>query len=202
MKIAILAWGSLIWDQRNLAIASEFKPVGPPLPIEFCRVSADRRLTLVIDESIGVSCRTYIAESALGDLNAALANLWTREGSPDEVLPKYVRKHGRVGFVEVASGDCSNKALERHPNAVVTIKAWAQANGFEAAIWTALANNFREHEKTGELFSVEAATRYLGTLDKDVFALALQYIQTAPPEVQTPVRAATNAHWPVMLALH
>ncbi len=139
----------------------DFKPGGPLLPIEFCRVSGGGRLTLVIDEAFGASCQTYVAESACGDLDAALKNLWIREGSQGEALPRNVRTHGRVGFVEVASGDCSARALERHPKAVATIKTWAQANGFDAAIWTALARNFDQSDNAGEPFSANAAIRYL-----------------------------------------
>lgn len=196
MKIAVLAWGSLIWDCRELALADDFKPGGPLLPIEFCRVSGDRRVTLVIDEAFGTFCSTYAAVSACGDLNAALENLWMREGSQDEVLPKNVRTHGRVGVVEVASGNGSAKAIERHPEAVATIKTWTQANGFDAAIWTALAGNFHEPAKAGEPFSVEAAIRYLEALDAQKLETALAYIRSAPAEVQTPVRTAVNARWP------
>ena len=196
MRIAILAWGSLIWDRRGLNIAKDFKPRGPLLPVEFCRLSGGGRLTLVIDEAFGTSCPTYVAESACGDLDAALENLWIREGSLDEVLPNNVRTHGRVGFVEVASGDCSAKALGRHPKSVATIKTWAQASGFDAAIWTALASNFHEPEKAGEPFSVEAVIRYLETADAPKLSAALGYIRSAPSEVQTPVRAAVDVRWP------
>ena len=55
--------------------------------------------------------------------------------------------------------------MERHSKAAATIKTWAQANGFDAAIWTALASNFHEPDKAGEPFSVEAAIRYLEMLD-------------------------------------
>ena len=58
--------------------------------------------------------------------------------------------------------------MERHPQAVATIKAWAKANGYDAAIWTAVASNFHEPDKAAEPFS----------------------------EVQTPVRPAVNARWP------
>jgi hypothetical protein len=196
MRIAILAWGSLIWDSQKLAIAGEFNPCGPQLPIEFCRVSGGGRLTLVIDEEFGASCPTYVAESACADLDAALQNLWIREGSQEEVLPRNVRKHSRVGFAEVASGLCSDSAMNHHPRAVVTIKTWAQANRFDAAIWTALASNFGGSDKAGEPFSVEAAIRYLERLDVKSLKPALCYIRLAPPEVQTPVRVAVNERWP------
>lgn len=196
MKIAVLAWGSLIWDRRELAIAEDFRPSGPRLPVEFCRVSGDGRLTLVIDEAIGSSCLTYSAASTFGELDAALQNLWRREGSQDEVMPKNVRTHGRVGFVEVPSGDHNAKAMERHPQAVATIKTWALANGYDAAIWTALASNFHEPNRAAEAFSVEAAVQYLETLDARRRDAALRYVRSAPSEVQTPVRAAVDARWP------
>lgn len=111
------------------------------------------------------------------------------------MLPKNVRTHGRIGFIELASDHCSARALERHPQAVAAIKAWAQSNGFDAAIWTALASNFHEPDKAGEPYSVEAAIRYLELLDPQKYDAALRYIRSAPPEVQTPVRTAVNARW-------
>ena len=128
MRITRSCMGSLIWD-GSLNIVEDFMPRGPLLPVEFCRVSRGGRLTLAIDEAFGAPCSTYIAMSACSDLNAAMDNLWIREGSHDEVLPKNVRTHGRVGFVEVAPGFCSAKAMERHPNSVATLMTWAQANG-------------------------------------------------------------------------
>ena len=52
MKIAILGWGSLIWNQNGLPVKGQWKKNGPVLPIEFSRVSRDGRLTLVIDETM------------------------------------------------------------------------------------------------------------------------------------------------------
>jgi hypothetical protein len=48
MKIAVLGWGSLIWQPRELRISLPiWKTDGPELPVEFARVSMDGRLTLV-----------------------------------------------------------------------------------------------------------------------------------------------------------
>jgi hypothetical protein len=187
MRIGILAWGSLIWDRRALDIAEAFKPCGPHLAVEFCRVSRDGRLTLVIDEAFGASCLTYSALSAFSDLDAAIENLRPREAN---------QCANGVAFDELASGRQSDTAMQRHPQAVAAIKAWAKANGYDAAIWTALASNFREPDKAAERFSVEAAIRYLEALDAPKRAAALGYIRSAPPEVQTPVRAVVNARWP------
>ena len=89
--------------------------------------------------------------------------------------------------------------MDRHPQAVATIAAWAADNSYDAAIWTALKSNFDEPDKGGEPFSVTAAIRYLETLaseDAAKFARALTYIRKAPPEVQTPVREEVLKRWP------
>ena len=88
--------------------------------------------------------------------------------------------------------------MQRHPQAVATIAAWATANGYDAAIWTALASNFGEPDKGGEPFSVTAAIRYLAKLeerDPAQFARALDYICKAPPEIETPVRDEVKKRW-------
>jgi len=190
MKTAVLAWGPLVWDPRELRLAAEFVPNGPLLPIEFCRVSMDGRLTLAVDETYGALCKTFSAPSALENLDAAIENLREREG---------MRSAGEVGFVELASGRQSETAIERHPQAVATIAAWTQANGYDAAIWTARASNFEEWGKGGEPFSVTAALRYLEALEKSDaarFSLALDHIRSAPIEVQTPVRDEVQERWP------
>jgi hypothetical protein len=153
MRVAVVAWGSLVWNRNGLATVEEFGPIGPRLPIEFSRVSGDGRLTLVIDESAGATCATYAAPSTSNDLDRALEGLWIREGRNGEKVPRDIRKSGRVAFLDRISGQMSAKALERHPRAVETIDAWAAVSGYDAAIWTTLEGNFRD--RIGELFSVE-----------------------------------------------
>jgi hypothetical protein len=189
MKIAVLAWGSLVWDPRELQTATKFVANGPLLPIEFCRVSKDGRLTLAIDETFGDVCTSYSAPSAFEGLDAAIENLRSREGTD-------VRD---IGFVEPATGRQSETAAERHPQMLATIAAWAESNRYDAAIWTELASNFAKPGKAGEPFSVTAAIRYLETLqEKDgvAFARALEYIRNAPAEVDTPVRDEVAKRWP------
>jgi hypothetical protein len=195
VKIAVVAWGSLIWDPLDLQAAADFAPNGPLLPIEFCRISRGGRLTLVIDETFGAVCTTHSVPSALQDLDSAIGNLRAREN---------MRDAEGVGFVELGSGRRSRVAMQRHPDAVATIAAWAQANGYDAAIWTALQSNFDEPDQGGEPFSVTAALRYLESLageNADAFAAALAYIRNAPSEVDTPVRDAVMKRWPAAAAL-
>jgi len=190
MKTAVLTWGSLVWDPRDLRVAAGFAPNGPLLPVEFCRVSRDGRLTLVVDESLGATCTTFSAPSAIQSLDGAIDDLKLREKAPSGQ---------QIGFVELASGRQSDIAMERHPQAVAAIAAWATSNGYDAAIWTALPSNFHEPDKGGEPFSVTAALRYLEALearDGAAFARALAYIRKAPIEVETPVRDEVNKRWP------
>jgi hypothetical protein len=190
MRCAVLGWGSLVWDPRDLQVAADFAPNGPLLPIEFCRVSLDGRLTLVVDETLGAVCTTYSAPSAIRSLDGAIDNLRLREKMPSAQ---------QIGFVEPASGRRSDIAKQRHPQVVAAIEAWAASNGYDAAIWTALASNFDEPDKGGEPFSVTAAIEYLEALesrDRAAFARALDYFRKAPKEVETPVREEVNERWP------
>jgi len=158
-------------------VSHPFEPIGPCLPIEFCRVSRNECLTLVIDEIVGAPCITYSAIGGFSNLDSAIENLRVREGMP--------RGRG-VGFTAPSFGKESATAVERHRQAVKT--------GFGAAIWTALGNNFEE--KTSEPFSVKAAIRYLEARNERTLDAALRYIGQAPPEIKTPVREAVNARWP------
>lgn len=190
VKIAVLAWGSLVWDPRELRTAGKFAADGPLLPIEFCRISADGRLTLAIDEDFGAICKTYSASSALDSLDAAIENLQAREGMADARA---------VGFVETASGRQSEFAAQSHPQVVATIGAWTESLGYDATIWTALKSNFGDWGKGGEPFSVSAALQYLETLKGEEpakFARAHAYIRNASPEVETPVREEVAKRWP------
>jgi hypothetical protein len=191
VKSVVVAWGSVVWDPRDLRIAAKFTANGPLLPIEFCRVSEDGRLTLAIDETFGALCKTYSAPSSLESLDAARDDLCQREGMADAQA---------IGFVEPAANRQSDLAMENHPQVVATIAAWAESLGYDAAIWTALTSNFDEWGKGGEPFSVSAAMQYLETLegeDPAKFAQALAYIRKAPAEVETPVREEVAKRWPV-----
>jgi hypothetical protein len=188
MKIAILAWGSLLWHPDTLKIAQEFTLTGPNLPIEFCRISKNGRLTLIIDEDFGTLCQTYAAPSAFSTLDEAIENLREREAMP----------HARdVGFIDLTTNTRSPFATTRHPAATETIAAWAAPAGYDAAIWTALPSDFAS--TAPEPFSVNAAIRYLETLersDAQAFATALEYIRRAPEATQTPLRDRAATQWP------
>jgi hypothetical protein len=178
MTSAILAWGSLIWNPRDLPISGEWQQDGPVLPIEFSRISDNGRLTLVIDERHGADVPTRYALSPRLILDEAVADLQQCEGCPPE----------NTGFLEVATRRISPRAAERHPNACERIRAWATEKGFDAVVWTALGRRFKD--RINVPFSPAAAVRYLHGLPTPQKESALEYIRNAPPEVMTPVRQA------------
>jgi hypothetical protein len=185
MAIAILAWGSLIWNPGSLHIEGGWRPGGPALPIEFSRISNNGRLTLVIDEQCGVPVPTRFALSTLGDAQAAVRDLQLREGAP---TPK------GIGIVDStgAAGNCH--AFKKHPRAAEQIRQWAQESNIKTVIWTAIGPRFIEH--TGTPFSVDAAIHYLTSLTAPTKTMALEYIRNAPAEVMTPVRMKVEAAFP------
>jgi hypothetical protein len=91
---------------------------------------------------------------------------------------------------EVAEANLLNNterawATENHPDACNTIRAWAQANDWQAVIWTALSSNFAE--ALHQPFTVQAALDYLNGLAGETRAKAFEYIRRAPPETLTPL---------------
>jgi DNA topoisomerase VI subunit B len=169
MRLAIIGWGSLIWNPETLNFIGEWNPQGPILPIEFSRISANERLTLVIDEANGVPIQTLYALAATASLEEAIENLTAREGTNSR------------GIGHVRNSDQPQSRVEK------AILEWVVNNGFDAAIWTALSSNF-EH-KTGKPYSVENALAYVDSLEGSIKTIALEYISKAPAAVQTPFRA-------------
>ena len=175
MKIAILGWGSLVWNPRDLPLASPWLQGGPELPIEFSRISSDGRLTLVIDRVNGVGAASRFASSARGELELAVEDLRRREGPT---------RRENIGSV-IAQSDPRSRDIASQ------IAQWCGTAAFDAAVWTALGSNFRE--KRGTPFTVAAAMTYLAQLSGEQRTLAFEYINRAPVEVDTPLRRALAA---------
>ncbi len=150
-KIAIIGWGSLIWDLEILApqVQGDWQmEAGPLLPMEFSRVSPKRKLGLAVclDPAVGVPCRTHVIRSTRHKIEAAIEDLRARERAPEGLIGAYHTgfQHGRM------------------PEVVAQVQAWCAANGWDGAVWTDLEPNFAEH--TGRAFSVDEGLRYLKTL--------------------------------------
>lgn len=180
MKIAILGWGSLIWDKRDLPIVGDWQKDGPKLRIEFSRISKKGEragcLTLVIDERSEEESISLYAASPRTDLAQAIADLCAREGTSSD----------DIGFCEVAARRFAPNALNRHPKSCERICDWAAEKKYDVVVWTALARRFKD--VVGIQFSPAAALNYLSGLPAPTKKKAFAYIHSAPEQTMTPFR--------------
>lgn len=83
--IGVLAWGSLVWRPTHCEATLELRtpgqsePDGPPLPLEFARISRDGSLTLVVVPDYPHLVSALWSVSAFDDVDAAVRNLAGRE---------------------------------------------------------------------------------------------------------------------------
>lgn len=177
--IAILGWGSLIWDPRpefdvhHGAWLSD----GPALQLEFSRISESRQnaLTLVIDNAHGTICEIAYTMSTRKDPEDAIVDLRCREGCMIKAIGFWFADGRRTCTVAV-------------PAAIVT---WAQQHNFDVVIWTGLKSNFKERKNHN--FSFSAALDHLRALPSEGKVKAAEYIRKAPDFIQTPLRNAVAA---------
>jgi len=178
MNIAVIGWGSLIWCRGSLRIRTKWRGDGPVLPIEFARVSEDGRLTLVIHPGSAPQ-PTYWALSELDELRAARRNLKEREGCP-------------LANIHYFPLDEASPSIP--PEVETELGSWLPKHkGVEAVIWTGLKTNWEE-KFDKRAFSIDEAVRHLEKLDEErrqaraTYDRAKEYVQNAPPSIQTEVR--------------
>lgn len=173
MRIAILGWGSLVWDKRDLSIKGRSKTRGPKLPLEFSRKSSDGRLTLIIDENHGTPpTLTRYAISKFKDVGDAVCDLRHREGTP-------------LSNIGIMGGGVKEQRLPASKIAQEAIGAWLKKNKgtIDVVIWTNLGPN------DNFAFSGRSAEQYLKSLKGVCRDKAREYLVRAPKEVKTPLRA-------------
>ncbi len=182
-RIAVVGWGSLIWDPRGLPLRSPWQPDGPALPVEFTRVAADGRLTLGLRDGV-VDVQTLWAVMSGGQLEAARSQLAQRERTvPDRIGCLDRRGRGCLDSLDSIGGvgpGVGNEDLVRR------LASWLTDRQLEAVIWTALPPNFEE--RAGLALSVGAAVSYLEHVSDEVRRSAEQYVRRAPAQVRTDLR--------------
>jgi hypothetical protein len=174
MKIAVLGWGSLIWDPKELNILDDkWNENGPILPIEFARVSKDGRLTLVIKPN-WTEVKTMYAISSFQDLTQAIENLRNREQTIID----------RIGFYNFLTDE---KHIREGNNFIIpNLISWQAQNYIDAVIWTDLPPNFQDLLKLH--FNLENIEKVLKGLKKEEFEFAKKYINNTPAQITTRFR--------------
>lgn len=174
MKIAILGWGSLIWNPKSLQYNNEigWQKDGPFLPLEFARISMDGRLTLVIT-SDSREVQTLYTVSTSTILNEAILDLAVREGSGRKSIG-YYNKQRDIIFPEDF-------------NYIENLKAWLSIHPeIEAVIWTNLGANWKETDRLKS--EKKDRIEHFKALDGPSMALAEEYIRKAPIQIATKFR--------------
>lgn len=169
-KIAVIGWGSLIWDRRDLKLSSDWYKDGPSLPVEYLRISEDGRLTLVITDGVD-KFPTLWALSNFTDIKQAIDNLWKREGKP------YKEHIGSITADE--SCDCPIQK---------SIKEWIDKHRLYAAVWTALPHKVK---KNGDkIMTPQEAVKYITSIQKNIkkWTTAEMYVRNTPEQINTIIR--------------
>jgi hypothetical protein len=181
MKIALLGWGSLLWDggadfdQHHEVWQSD----GPSLQLEFSRISKTRlgALTLVVDPNHGVPVTVAWCLSKRSKAEDAACDLRCREGTTI----------GNIAQLAVPKEAPKDAAAGSEPPEDPTL-AWAKKKKLDVVIWTALESNFAKIKS--EQFSVPNAVRHLQALTPEGKVKAAEYVWRAPAFVSTPLRQA------------
>ena len=171
-RIAVLGWGSLVWDPRELPIQREWFKDGPLVQIEFARQSKDNRITLVLEENaLPVRCLWAIMNcTELEDAREAL------------------RKRERCPNLEDIHTWPKGQPL---PNLIHGLETWAASCSIEAVIWTGLPPTFKGKD------ACEQVLEHLIGLSGAERDDAEKYVRKAPQQIDTPYRRMieTNLGW-------
>ena len=180
-RIAILGWGSLLWDERPEFDEhhGSWESAGPELKIEFSRVSQTRggALTLVVDPSNGTNCRVAFARSKRRDPEDTICDLRSREGTTRSNIGFY--------FADGSRSQCKDSRT------LAAVTAWVAASANDVVVWTDLRSNFQS--LCGQPFSIEAALAHLRSLEARAKSGAAEYVWRAPGFVKTALRTALEA---------
>jgi len=173
--IAVLGWGSLVWDQKGLQLKSMWHTNGPCLPVEFARESGGQRATLVLLDGVSPS-RTLWARSTLNEMSAAAEDLRVREGPT---------RRSWI-YQTDASGTHDMNGKQVVTSSAPAVQSWLSAAGLDGAVWTGIPP--QGFDLSNLETEVVAWLRELS--DVSQHANAEKYVRMAPSTVDTPVRRA------------
>ncbi len=169
MKIACLAWGSLLWKTGPLILSTPWYEDGPDLPLEFCRVGDNGELSTALCEGAPLQT-SWWAVLETGSLDEAREQLRQRE-EIDAHRPEW------IGTLPSATG---------YPF-MEPIRAWLAGREIDAVVWTALPP--RHDDVEGQAPNAEQAVDYLDGLQGEKGEHAQDYLRRVPARFATPFRA-------------
>jgi hypothetical protein len=180
-RIAILGWGSLLWDKSQKEFDDwheDWRFDGPVLKLEFSRKSVSRlnALTLVVDPVHGQQCQVAYAMSKRASPETAIADLRAREKTRRE----------NIGYT---FSDGSHRQ-GRDANSIDVISQWAKDRSIDVVLWTDLPASF---DGVARKDFLDAAVNHVQRLPSEGKAMAAEYVWRAPDFVVTPLREALQA---------
>lgn len=184
MKIACIGWGSLIWRPEGLKIHNHWFEDGPILPIEFTRISSDKRVTLIIDKE-SKPVRALWALMTCTSIEEAKESLKQREGIKNDDL---------IHSTDQSKDDSSDEVLR-------TIKDWLREKNIDRAIWTGLSYSTATKKLRPTINDI---LEHLKNLNANERIHAEEYIRKAPNQIDTEYRRQieiefrwTQGEWPI-----
>jgi hypothetical protein len=174
VKIVCIAWGSLLWEPGPMRLASDWRPDGPMLPLEFVRDSDDSDELALVLHAPAPPMPTRWALLGTADLAEAREMLRAREKIRRE-FPQWV-------------GSLPDPVPPGLPAAtpaavVADITAWMRARDVQAAVWTALPAKFAGVSERAP--SAHEALACLDGLEGDARAHAEAYVRRIPTDIRT-----------------
>ncbi|SEP97383.1 hypothetical protein [Flavobacterium urocaniciphilum] len=172
---AILGWGSLIWDPKDLDYNKQLGWIydGPNLPIEFARISKNGRLTLVITENGTFNKTFYTFANMKLTFEETIENLRKREGCNKK----------DIGFYKAETDEFHSEDFKYKEE----IRNWSNEKKIKNIIWTDLPEKWSYKNENDETINVNPKERieYLKNLTGEKKELAEEYIIKSPIEIQT-----------------
>ena len=175
MNIAYLAWGSLVWDSRDLPVRRPWFHDGPLLAVEFCRQSQDDRITLVISPG-KPQVRVLWGLSSVLNVDDAVDCLRMREGIHAKNRDLHI---GRWSVGE-SKGNIDQLIID-----------WASRMSLDAVVWTALPPKFRGNDWV--IPSADEVVQHLVELPARKQRNAEEYIRKVPIQIDTDYRRHIEA---------
>jgi hypothetical protein len=166
--IAVLGWGSLIWDPRELILEHPWVNDGPIVRVDFLRRSGRNRVTLVLDESARPLTSLWTKFSG-NDWARVLEMLVVREGVENQrqMIQRWV-----AGGGEVAN--------------IADLSTWAADREIDHVFWTGLPPRWDKTD--GRVPSVDQVVGFLESLPNERRGAAEEYVRRAPKQIVTPIR--------------